>query len=68
MTAPLLSMADMRVRYGTNGKPASRTYIYHCEETGDLPRSVLVGGKRFWRSTDVVALEDKRFAAVAEVA
>ncbi|ERF85903.1 MAG: hypothetical protein C207_01078 [Bradyrhizobium sp. DFCI-1] len=68
MTAPLLSMADMRARYGTNGKPASRTYIYHCEETGDLPRSVLVGGKRFWRLTDVVALEDKRFAAVTEVA
>jgi hypothetical protein len=58
-------MADMRARYATNGRLASRTYIYACEQAGDLPRSVLVGGKRFWRLADVIALEDQRFAEAA---
>lgn len=65
MTAPLLSMADMRARYATNGRPASRNYIYGCELNGDLPPSILIGGKRFWRLADVVALEEKRFAEAA---
>jgi hypothetical protein len=65
MTAPLLSMADMRARYATNGKPASRVYIYACEKAGDIPPSAMIGGKRFWRLADVITLEEKRFAEAA---
>ncbi|MEK9282807.1 hypothetical protein MTR72_24785 [Bradyrhizobium sp. ISRA442] len=68
MTTPLLSVADMRARYGTNGKPASRPYIRACEKAGDIPPSAMIGGKRFWRLADVVALEEQRFAAAREVA
>ncbi|WP_338687726.1 hypothetical protein V5279_22505 [Bradyrhizobium sp. 26S5] len=62
----LLTMSDLRARYGSGSRPASRTFIYNAMASGHLPQAVKFGGKMLWRRADVLAKEAALFERAAQ--
>ncbi|MET4479476.1 putative DNA-binding transcriptional regulator AlpA [Bradyrhizobium sp. F1.13.3] len=65
-TGDCMTMLDLRQHYASGGKLASRSFIYALEAQGELPPSVLLGGKRVWSRHAVLERDAARFRKAEE--
>lgn len=65
-TGNCMTMLDLRQHYASGGKLASRSFIYALEAQGELPPSVLLGGKRVWSRHAVLERDAARFRQAEE--